>query len=154
MPRTSTSISDHPFPERTPLEKDLLGLTSLNREELIERWRQLYGTDPPHGCQNKFLLQAISYRIQQLTLGELSSSSCHSLAKVIFKNNSSNQTQTIIHLKPGTKLLREWHGVTYEILISEDGIEFKGQRYRSLSEVARIITGTKWSGPRFFGVKI
>ena len=56
-------------------------------------------------------------------------------------------------VKPGTRLLREWHGVTYEVTVTEDGVLFKGKKYQSLSEVARIITGTKWSGPLFFGLR-
>ena len=56
-------------------------------------------------------------------------------------------------LKTGTRLLREWHCVTHEVILTEDGVQFQGKRYRSLSEVARIITGTRWSGPLFFGLK-
>jgi hypothetical protein len=56
-------------------------------------------------------------------------------------------------MKPGTRLLREWHGVTYEVIIMEGGVQCHGKPYRSLSEVARAITGTRWSGPLFFGLK-
>src|ERR1700736_733944 len=58
-----------------------------------------------------------------------------------------------ISLKPGTRLVREWRGVTHTALIHADGIEWRGQRYRSLSVVARTITGARWSGPRFFGLR-
>jgi hypothetical protein len=56
-------------------------------------------------------------------------------------------------LKPGTRLLREWQGVTHEVIVLEDGVLFRGKRHRSLSEVARAITGSRWSGPRFFGLR-
>ena len=58
-----------------------------------------------------------------------------------------------ISLKPGTRLVREWRGATHMVLIHADGIEWRGQRYRSLSVVARKITGARWSGPRFFGLR-
>ena len=58
-----------------------------------------------------------------------------------------------VSLRPGTRLVREWHGVTHMVLILADGIEWRGQRYRSLSVVARKITGARWSGPRFFGLR-
>ena len=56
-------------------------------------------------------------------------------------------------IKPGTRLLREWHGKTHEVIVTEEGVRFNGKSYRSLSEVARTITGTRWSGPLFFGLK-
>ncbi len=58
-----------------------------------------------------------------------------------------------IVLKPGAKLLREWGGDTYVVIALEDGFEFEGRRYRSLTKIARVITGAHWSGPRFFGLK-
>jgi hypothetical protein len=68
-------------------------------------------------------------------------------------NSGDGRQRARTELKPGTRLVREWHGVTHTVLILEDGVEWKGMRYRSLSVVAREITGAHWSGPRFFGLQ-
>jgi hypothetical protein len=135
------------------LTSELAGLPALDRRALIEKWRTLYGTEPPVGSQNKFLLHAIAYRMQEQALGGLKPATRRFLEKAAEDNALRQQMLPIISMKTGTRLLREWHGVTYEVIIMEDGMQCNGKRYRSLSEVARAITGTRWSGPLFFGLK-
>lgn len=135
------------------LARELADLPALDRNVLIEKWRTLYGTEPPCGSQNKFLMHAISYRMQEQASGGLKPATRRFLEKAAQDNASRQQILPSISIKPGTRLLREWHGVTYEVVIMEDGVQCNGKCYRSLSEVARAITGTRWSGPLFFGLK-
>lgn len=128
-------------------------LPALDRTALIEKWRALYDTEPPVGISNKFLMHAIAHRMQEQTLGGLKPATRRFLEKAAENNTSRQQISPLISIKPGTRLLREWHGVTYEVIIMEDGVQCNGKCYRSLSEVARAITGARWSGPLFFGLK-
>lgn len=137
--------------ERLAIE--LASLPSLERKELTEKWRLLYGPEPPRGMGRKFLIRSIAYRLQEQLLGGLKSATRRYLETAIGENPTAKQLSPPIDIKPGTRLLREWHGVTHEVIIMDKEVLYKGKRYRSLSEVARVITGTRWSGPRFFGFK-
>jgi hypothetical protein len=135
------------------LVSDLASLPALDRPALIEKWRTLYGTEPPVGISNNFLMHAIAYRMQEQTVGGLKPANRHFLEKAAENNASRQKILPMISIKSGTRLLREWHGVTYEVIIMEDGVQCNGKLYCSLSEVARAITGARWSGPLFFGLK-
>jgi hypothetical protein len=135
------------------LASELAGLPTLDRKTLIEKWRTLHGTEPPCGVRNNFLMHAIAHRMQEQALGRLKPASRRFLEKAAEDNASKRQMVPVLSIKPGTRLLREWHGVTYEVIIMEDCVYCNGKRYRSLSEVARAITGARWSGPLFFGLK-
>jgi hypothetical protein len=136
------------------LANELADLPALDRRELREKWRVLYGTEPPGGVRNNFLMYAIAHRVQEQASGGLEPATRRFLEKNVENNASRQQAMRIGSIKPGTRLLREWHGVTYEVTILEDGVQCNGKCYRSLSEVARAITGTRWSGPLFFGLKM
>ena len=104
--------------------------------------------------QNKFLLYAVAHRMQEKALGGLKPATRRFLEKAAQNNDASKQQLLpAISIKPGTRMLREWHGVTYEVIILESSVMCNGKNYRSLSEVAHAITGTRWSGPLFFGLK-
>ncbi len=130
---------------------DLLALPGLDRESLIVRWQELYGTTPPAKTSQQLLFQAIAYRLQEQAARGLKPATRRFLEQVMKGDNK--QATAGISVKPGTRLLREWHGVTYEATVLDDGVLFQGKQYRSLSEVARAITGVRWSGPLFFGLK-
>jgi len=100
-------------------------------------------------------VRALAYRIQEKALGGLKPSTRRLLAKVAADVSARRPIQGAPEpsLKPGSVLLREWHGTQHQVIVREDGIVFRGKRYKSLSEIAYRITGTKWSGPRFFGLK-
>ncbi|MGD1154065.1 MAG: DUF2924 domain-containing protein [Syntrophales bacterium] len=146
-------MKHHLFLNTRTLASELAGLPALDHRALIEKWRTLYGTDPPCGVRNNFLMHAIAHRMQEQALGGLKPAIRRFLKKAAEDNISRRQLSPFISVKPDTRLLREWHGVTYEVIIMEDGVQCNGRRYRSLSEVARAITGTHWSGPQFFGLK-
>lgn len=133
------------------LASDLAGLPDLDRLALVEQWQILYGSAPPAGISRSLLIRAIAYRLQEQALGGLKPSTKRFLEKASQENSSGLMPAASI--KSGTRLLREWHGVTYEVIVLDNGVQCNGKQYRSLSEVARAITGTRWSGPLFFGLK-
>lgn len=136
------------------LAAELARLSELGRKELVERWRGLYGNNPPPNMSQQFLVRAIAYKMQENTFGGLKPAIRRFLAQVV-KDTAAGQPLSAppVTIKPGTRLIREWHGKTYEVEITATGALFQGKQYRSLSEIARIITGVKWSGPLFFGLK-
>jgi hypothetical protein len=100
------------------------------------------------------LIRGILYKLQERALGGLSKSILRKLSQTGLEPAMGKRSPApSIALKPGTRLVREWRGVTHTVAIHADSVEWKGQRYSSLSVVARQITGARWSGPRFFGLK-
>lgn len=130
-------------------------LKSATATDLKQRWRALYDTEPPRRISRDLLIRVLAYRIQERALGGLKPSTRRLLAKVAADASARRPIQVAPEsaLKPGTVLLREWHGTQHQVVVREDGISFQGKQYQSLSQVAYRITGTKWSGPRFFGLK-
>ncbi len=101
------------------------------------------------------MIRGITYKLQERALGGLSKSILRKLESVNARAGSGDARKPTppISLKPGTRLVREWRGVTHTVLVHADGVEWNGRRYRSLTIVAREITGARWSGPRFFGLR-
>ena len=101
------------------------------------------------------LVQAIAYRLQEKAFGGLKPTTRRLLQRVATEGAARRATNTTSahRVRPGVVLLREWHGATHQVTVLTDGVRFRGQRYRSLSAVARAITGSRWSGPLFFGLK-
>jgi Protein of unknown function (DUF2924) len=137
------------------LAQDLRDLGTRGDDELKERWRNLYGTEPPRKIHRSLLIPAIAYRMQDKALGALKPSARRHLMRIATNAAGGQQASGYLSLspKPGTVLVRDWGGVTHQVRVLEDGILFRGKRYKSLSEVARVITGSRWSGPLFFGLK-
>jgi len=137
------------------LASTLASLPTLDRDELLERWRTLYGKPAPPHISRPILVRAIAYRMQEQVFGGLKPATRRLLQRVAEEIRSGRPLTSVQSptLKPGTCLLREWNGTTHEVIVLEDGVLFRGTHHRSLSEVARLITGSRWSGPRFFGLK-
>jgi hypothetical protein len=137
------------------LARDLAGLPHLDRHALKQRWKELYGIEPPSHIRRPLMVQAIAYRMQEKVLGGLKPHVRRLLSRVADDVAAGRAVvpPSSRKIKTGTRLLREWQGVTHEVIVLEDGILFRGERYGSLSEVARLITGARWSGPLFFGLK-
>jgi DUF2924 family protein len=137
------------------LADELAELRGLDLTALKQRWRVLYRTEAPAHIGRAFLLQAVAYRLQERVLGGLKSSTRRLLERAaedsLHRRTPSEAPATKV--KPGSVLIREWHGVSHRVTVLEDGVLLRGARYRSLSEVARKITGSRWSGPRFFGLR-
>jgi hypothetical protein len=137
------------------LAEQLTQLGGLDGESLKQRWRSLCGAEPPPRVSRSLLRQAIAYRLQENALGGLKRSTLRLLQQVATDGDAGRAANSASQrrLKPGAVLLREWHGNTHQVTVLADGVRFRGQRYRSLSQVARVITGTRWSGPLFFGLR-
>lgn len=137
------------------LAREIAALRVAGSANLKERWRALYRTEPPRRISRDLLIRALAYRIQERALGGLKPSTRRLLAKVATDASARRPVRVAAEpaLKPGMVLLREWHGTQHQVIVRENGIAFNGKQYKSLSEVAYRITGTKWSGPLFFGLK-
>ncbi|MDX2309621.1 MAG: DUF2924 domain-containing protein [Hyphomicrobium sp.] len=121
-------------------------------DELREEWRRLHQTPPPKRLSLDMLLRGVTYKLQENAFGGFSKGTLRKLHGSI-AGGITEKSRPRVSFKPGTRLVREWHGVTHTVVILNDGVEWRGQRYRSLSVVAQEITGAHWSGPRFFGLK-
>ncbi len=136
------------------LKEEIAVLSGLARHELRLTWRRLHKTTPPRVSRD-LMIRAIAYKMQERLHGGLSQATRRKLAMLAGKLEAVGEDAATseIRLKPGAKLIREWRGETHNVLVLEDGFEYGGERYRSLSKIARTITGTRWSGPRFFGLR-
>jgi hypothetical protein len=144
-----------PAVERDPLSTELAGLSKAGIKDLRERWKTLNGKEPSGGLGRSFLIRAIAYRLQEKAFGGLKPSTRRLLARVAEEAaaGSSPKRPPVRKAATGTILVREWQGSAHRVTVLGDGVSFNGKRYRSLSEVAREITGSRWSGPRFFGLR-
>jgi Protein of unknown function (DUF2924) len=145
--------SNQSHAESDELSRELAGLPALGPERLKERWRALYGTEPPPRISEDLLRRAIAYRLQERALGGLKLSTRRLLQRIAEGARRSRSPTPACKLRAGAVLIREWRGTTHQVTVLEDGVLFRGERHRSLSEVARKITGNRWSGPLFFGLK-
>ena len=120
-----------------------------------QEWERLHGMAAPAALSPDFLLRDIAYRLQADQHGGLSTEARRRLADLAIGDSARTPQPRIStpRIKPGSTLLREWHGRTYTVLALDEGFEMVGQRFASLSEIARHITGAHWSGPRFFGIR-
>ena len=137
------------------LADELAELRGLDLTALKQRWRVLYRTDAPVRIGQALLLQAVAYRLQERVLGGLKPSTRRLLERTAEDNVDRRPPNEMLaaRVTPGSVLIREWHGVSHRVTVLADCVMLRGARYRSLSEVARKITGTRWSGPRFFGLR-
>jgi hypothetical protein len=133
----------------------LARLPKLDIHELREEWRFLYKTDASLHLSRELLIRAVAYRMQEVALGGLRPEPQRQLRQIAqeLKQTGGGAKRSRPQLKPGTRLLREWQGRTYEVVVLDDEFSWQGRQYRSLSAIARKITGTAWSGPLFFGLK-
>lgn len=137
------------------IENEIADLEDLGAQELRRRWRHFYHTEQPAGLSRDLQTRAIAYKMQERVHGSLPQyvkRKLRTLAKQL-ETGSGGKFKPGIMLKPGAKLVREWHGQTHTVIVLEDGFDYDGRWYRSLSMIAREITGARWSGPRFFGIR-
>lgn len=134
---------------------ELAVLAKLTMAELKERWRSLYETNPPPGIGRGLLTRAIAYRLQeQMSVGLKPLT--RRLLEGLAGKAGSGQLLTVAAAPPATVKtvpMREWQGITHEVTVLDRGVLYRKEHYRSLSEVARLITGCRWSGPLFFGLR-
>ncbi len=136
------------------VEAEIAALPGLSLAALRERWSALYGNPAPRSLRRDLLVRAIAYQLQVKAYGGLSPVTKRVLREIAAAREGRFDDAAIgPRVKPGTRLIRVWQGETHSVLVLEDGFEWKGARHRSLSVIAKAITGTNWNGWTFFGVK-
>ena len=128
-------------------------LPHLDLAELRELWCQLYKTETAPRFSRELLVRAVAYRIQEVASGGPRLELQRQLRQIALELQQTGRLRIRPQLKPGTRLMREWRGQSHEVLVLDAGFFWQGTRYRSLSAIARKITGTAWSGPLFFGLR-
>jgi len=136
------------------LDDQLEELRSCSSSVLREQWRKVFRTVAPDMAPD-LTRRAIAWRLQERAHGGLPPTAMKAIQALQgnMARNGGIEAVASPALKPGTRLVREWHSRTYHVLVCDEGYEYDGRRYRSLSQIAREITGAAWSGPRFFGLK-
>jgi hypothetical protein len=139
----------------TVCREALARLLELDLTELRQQWRTVYKSEVSPHLSRELLLRAVAYRMQEIVFGGLRPEHQRQLRQFAqqFKETGEIRRRASVELKAGTRLVREWQSRTYEVLVLDDGFSWQGTYYRSLSAVAKEITGTPWSGPLFFGLK-
>jgi hypothetical protein len=144
---------------RNSVLRQLAMLKSMSLEQLREKWLDLYGAEPPK-YKKQFLIKRLAYRIQELFYGGLSEQTKAHLRRVALNDPVATVKRRIPEerknneaLLPGTRLVRIWNYRRYEVVAQLEGFEYDGRMFKSLSAVARKITGTRWNGKVFFGLK-
>ena len=135
----------------TKVEVEIAELTERSTHDLRLAWRRLHRTDPPLGLSRDLLIRALAHQLQERTDGGTSRALRRRLQTAGARNAGASRDTGIV-LKTGTRLVRHWRGHPHTVLVREDGFEYEGQHYRSLTVIAERITGAHWSGPRFFGL--
>ena len=136
-------------PKTSHLSAELDALKTADLECLRRRWREHYGSTPTPTTSRQLLIGALAYRMQEQAYGGLSPEAARYLDRTAAGTRARPPARG---LKPGTVLLREWHGATHEVRVLDKGVSYNGEVFGSLTTVAARITGTHQSGPRFFGL--
>jgi hypothetical protein len=137
------------------LDSELAALPTLSAQELRLKWQDLRCGEPIARASRDLMIREIAYKMQERAHGGLAPAVKRRL-RALAEESEKIGTDALAPaplLKPGTRVLREWGGKTHTVLVLEDGFEHDGERYQSLTQIARRITGTHWSGPRFFDLR-
>ncbi|MGA9796293.1 MAG: DUF2924 domain-containing protein [Rhizomicrobium sp.] len=143
MARTTNAVVD----------RHIEALRDVDLDILRQRWRELFAIAPSPRISRDVLIRGVAFRMQEEAygrLGKLCRRQLNKLAADLDMGVPLSQPRPAF--KPGTKLIREWKGKVHEVAVAGDTYIWGGKHYRSLSQIARAITGTRWSGPRFFGL--
>jgi len=145
--------------KRRTVLAQLAALKRMDVRALNEQWRTLMGTEPPD-CRPSVLQRRLALRVQELVWGSSSEDGKHRIenrrvelglndaALIQGRAGKARRDDPVV----GTRLAREWNGARHEVTVTADGFEYKGRRYKSLSAIAKSITGTHWNGRAFFGL--
>ena len=155
--RSVAAVASRP---KLPLEDEIAHLRGLDLKGLRSRWQSVFQSPPPDHLPRHLLFAIIAYRIQADRLGDLDHETAQVLDRTDAKETGAMMSARLVsfdqkrtELTPGTVLVREWDRRSQRVMVMADGFAWNGQTYDSLSKVAFAITGTKWNGPRFFGLR-
>jgi hypothetical protein len=137
------------------LSEQIATLPSLNKAQLLAVWAENFSKDPPPNLRKELMVPILAYRMQEREFGGLSHGARRRLREVAAPLNTEKPSQERSDSAPqtGARLLRMWREETHEVIATGNGYLYRGHTYSSLSRIAREITGTRWSGPLFFGVR-
>jgi hypothetical protein len=140
-------------PDPSAIEAEIPGLFDRSIQELRLAWRKLHRTEPPFWISRDLLIRALAHQLQEQSYGGMGRALRRRLQSLTGERERRGAFfDPAVVLKTGTTLVRQWRGHTHAVFIRDDGFEYEGERYRSLSVIAKRITGAHWSGPRFFGL--
>jgi hypothetical protein len=136
------------------LEEEVAALATMSPAQLRDKWQRVY-REPPPSFAPDLLARGIAYRLQEQVYGKLPTATRREIERLqrLFEKTGEVVTEACATTKPGTVLVREWKQEQHHVLILEDGYLYRDRRYSSLSQIANEITGARWSGPRFFGLR-
>ena len=137
-----------------PVAQRLAALPALNRAALADLWKQLFKSEPSTKLRSDLMIPILAHRMQEKAFGTLNARARERLRQigVGFEKGNDFTISKTPRIRPGTRLVRQWGDRVHLVNVHSNGYEYQGARYRSLSEIARLITGTRWSGPLFFGI--
>ncbi len=131
----------------------LTELPTMGRKGLRQLWHDLFGQVPSHALRRETLIPILAYRIQEKVFGGLKASTASRLHEWVAEHAGGSKHLNTLRPKTGTSYVREYRGKLHEVTVLESSFEYEGSTYRSLTEIAKIITGSQCSGPAFFGLK-
>jgi hypothetical protein len=137
------------------ISEKLAKLPEMGKSALCDLWRTHFKRVAPAGIRKELMIRMLAYRIQEEAFGGLDPKISRRLAQIAnsLSKNPKMVLTSVARASTGTQLIRSWQGKTHTVTVEESGYQYQGRKYRSLSEIARHITGTQWSGPLFFGLK-
>jgi hypothetical protein len=136
------------------LDEQLAALGTMSSAQLRDEWRSVF-REPAPAMSPDLLARGIAYRLQERVFGGLPASTKREIKRLVrdYEKNGSVGAAPEVQLKPGTRLSRDWGGRTHHVLVMDEGFIFQDRQFNSLTQIAHAITGTNWSGPRFFGLR-
>ena len=149
-------MSEKETPKADPaVEAELGRLPAMPIAELRKRYRELFRAEPPTAFGPDLLRRSVAHTIQEKAYGGLPSPARRLLNQLVKAASAkpNGRLELPQRIKPGSELVRTWNGKTYRVVVMADGFAYGGKTFASLSEIAAAITGTKWNGPRFFGLR-
>ena len=142
-----------PLPSSEEIAPQIAKLSLLHVDDLRIEWTHVFGSEPPKNVQREYLLRALAHELQCAKFVGLSTALLRDLKKLAGGDAAAKSPDPTRTFQPGARMLREWKGAVHEVEVVEDGFVYRAKTYKSLSVIARQITGTRWSGPKFFGIK-
>jgi hypothetical protein len=140
-------------PDRDTLDAEIARLRDLGIPELRNRWRTVFGRHAPSHLPRHLMFRVLAYRMQAEQMGDLAAETIRLLDRPDSVERAVERVGHHAEVSPGTVLGREWNGQMHRITVMSDGFAWKGTTYPSLSKIAFAITGTRWNGPKFFGLR-
>lgn len=142
-------------PTAHAIDTELSALAKLSISELRQAWAERFDSIAPKIRSPDFLLRLFAWQIQSEVMGGLDAAAERKLRDIAkaLKRDGAYEPKIRRDLSPGVVLTREWKGCVYKVTVTAAGFQHLGKQYKSLSDIARMITGTRWSGPRFFGLE-